>query len=86
MIELPRESVEFVPLTVTLDGKPVNQGIELATTQGSARPTVWAPATVLDGKAGLVIDGLPVGEHIVWVRVSSAPEAPVLRCARIRIT
>lgn len=86
MIELPRESVEFIPIAVHVDGLPVTQGVDVATTTGSGRPAAWASATSLDGRLGLLVDGLPVGEHTVWVRITDAPEAPVLECERIRIT
>lgn len=86
MIELPREGVEFVETKVTVDGCKVTTGLEVSTTTGRERPSAWQAATILDGKAGILVDGLPVGEHLVWVRIVSAPETPVVQCDRIRIT
>jgi hypothetical protein len=83
---IPRESVEFVEVQVTVDGTPATDQVEVATTLGDARPTAWQPATVLDGKTGILIAALPPGTYTVWARVLSVPEQPVTRSGQLRIT
>lgn len=83
---IPRESVEFVEVKVTVDGAPATDQVEVTTTLGEARPTAWQPATILDAKTGLLIAGLPPGTYTVWARVLSVPEQPVTRSGQLRMT
>lgn len=46
---------------------------------------VWQTATILDGRAGIFVSGLPVGEQLVWMRALSAPETPVMQHDRMRL-
>lgn len=80
MNRFPRETVEFQPVTVKVDGVLVTDGVQLTITSGSTRPTVWAPAVTLDGKIGVMVEGLEVGSYTVWAKVSAVPEVPVVRC------
>lgn len=80
MTTIPRESREFLPLTVTdtTSGTPVTAGIEYALTQGADRPTAWTPAEVRDGTAGVVTAGtLEPGRYTVWVRITTTTDSPV---------
>jgi hypothetical protein len=81
-----RESVEFQPVTVTVDGTPVTTGVEIAVTTGNQRPTTWAAATVLDDQVGYLIDGLdPERVYTLWARVTDSPEVPVVRAGEFQI-
>ena len=82
----PRESVEFQPVQVKVDGEAVTTGVELALALGSARPVDWQTPTTLDGKIGVMVTGLDVGTWHVWARVTSAPETPVIDCGYFRVT
>jgi hypothetical protein len=86
MIAIPRESVELVDVPVSVDGRRVTADVEVTITTGDQRPTVWAPAEVLDGKTSVLVRDLPVGVHTVWARVTSVPEQPVVQSGQIRIT
>ncbi|MBP1241728.1 hypothetical protein ABID92_000444 [Frigoribacterium sp. PvP120] len=86
MIVLPRESIEIVLVPVHVDGTLVTAGVEVTTTTGDQRPTDWRPADLTDDRTGILVTGLPVGVHTVWVRVTSVPEVPVLQSGQIRIT
>lgn len=86
MATFPRETVEFQPITVTVDGATVTTGVSFAVTAPDARPATFTPATILDGRTGVMIEGLTVGFHRVWAKVASNPETPVIDCGTIRIT
>lgn len=83
MTSYPRETVEFIPVTVTVDGVQVTQGVEFAVVLGQARPTTWAAPTTLDGQIGVLISGLTPGSWVIYARVSASPETPVIKCGLI---
>lgn len=83
-----RETIEFLPVEVTLDGVAVTAGVELAITAGVARPTTWAAPTSLGGRIGVLIgNGQAVGVYTVWARITDAgsPEVPVIVLGTYRI-
>jgi hypothetical protein len=84
----PRESVEFQPILVTLDGDTVTTGVETQITLPSARPSSsgWTAATTLNGNIGLMISGLSVGTYEVWARVTDSPEIPVIDCGSFAVS
>lgn len=82
----PRESVEFQPVTVTVDGVTVTSGVEFAVTEPGTRPTVWAAAVTLSGKIGVMVEGFNPGNWHVWARITSTPEIPVVDCGAFIIT
>lgn len=86
MTTIPRESVEFVPVTVTVDGATVTTGVELAVVQDGERPTVWAAPVTLSGQIGVMTGTYAVGTWRVWARVTSNPEVPVVDCGYFRVT
>ena len=57
MNEYPRETVEFVPVVVTVGGQPVTAGVEFSTTEATARPTVWEPAVTIGAAIGVMAAG-----------------------------
>lgn len=86
MNHYPRETKEFQPVAITVDGAAVTAGVELAVVLGDARPTAWTAATSLSGKIGYLIDSMAVGTYTVWARITSSPEVPVINCGSFRIT
>ena len=83
--EVPRESVEFFPVNVLLDGAPTNDFSTSVAARGT-RPTTWTPATVVGGRAGVMIAGLQPGTYRVWARVSADPESIVVMAGTVVVT
>lgn len=82
----PRETVEFQPVVVTVDGAAVTTGVQFAVVTAGARPTVWvAPATLGDA-IGVMVEGFTPGTWHVWAQVSSAPEMPVIDCGAFDVS
>lgn len=67
-LTLPRETSEFVPIPAYRDGVAITD-FDVAITRWPARPTSWDPATVTEGKAGVVAAGLTHGTWQVWANV-----------------
>ena len=82
----PRETVEFAPITITVDGTPVTTGITVALVGNGARPSVWVAPTTLNGKIGVMLTGLAPGLYNVWAKITSSPEIPVIDCGIISVT
>lgn len=83
-----RESIEFQPITVTVDGVAVTTGVTFAITPNGTRPATYtytAPATVA-GKTGVMVQGLQPGAYNIWAKVASTPETVVINCGSIYIT
>lgn len=81
-----RESVEFLPVTVTVDGTPVTTGIEFCVTDRNARPVTWVAPYVLGDESGILISDYEVGTYIVWARVTDSPEVVVLVCGQFSVS
>jgi hypothetical protein len=74
----PRETIEFQPIDITVDGAPATAA-QYQLTTGSNRPTgAWTNVTTLGGKVGFLVSGLTAGRYLVWAKLSSAPETPVI--------
>ena len=82
----PRESVEFLPVTLTLDGVAYTGGFEVCIRPYDTRPTGWVAAETVDGVKGIMVSGLTPGLYTVWARVSDNPETPVVDCGFVLIT
>lgn len=82
----PRESVEFQPVTVTLDGVSVISGLSFAIVADGARPTTFTAATILGGKAGVMLTGLAAGTYRIFAQLENSPEIPVIDCGYFYIT
>lgn len=82
----PRESVEFQPIRVTLDGVEVQDNVEFSVVPRDTRPDVFTAPTELAGKIGVLVDGMDPGVYTVWAQVTSAPEVPVLDCGYFTVT
>jgi hypothetical protein len=86
MTSFERESVEFLPVTITVNEQPVTTGVQFAIVPVGARPTTYAPPTTLEGKIGVMIQDLEPGWYRIWAQVTDTPEAPVIQCGDIAIT
>ena len=80
-----RETVEFLPVTVTVGGTPVTSGIEFCVTDRSTRPVTWVAPYVLGLESGILISGYTVGTYVVWARVTDSPEVVVLICGTFTV-
>lgn len=84
----PRETKEFVAVTVRRDGEPVvDPGVvEVALTKDRDRPTVWAAPTVVGGELRVLLEGRGPGLWHVWARVTDSPEVAVVELGEVIIT
>lgn len=82
----PRETVEFQPVTVTVDAVAVTTGVTFALVADGTRPVTFNTATALGGKIGVMLTGLAPGSWRIYAKVTSAPETPVIDCGVIFIT
>ncbi|WP_193510498.1 hypothetical protein [Cryobacterium sp. BB736] len=76
----PRETVEFLAVTVTVDGAPVTDNVEFCVTPVGERPELWDAPTVLDNRIGVMVQNQEPGNYRVWARVTDNPEIPVVDC------
>ena len=83
---VPRETVEYIPIEVTLNGVVTTTGVSYAIVADGSRPTSWTSATVLNGATYGLITGLSAGTYIIWARVNAAPETPVIECRPLVVT
>lgn len=84
----PRETVEFIPVTVTVNGAVIITGVSFAVTAAfNVRPVTFNAATILNGQTGFMVSGpTAVGSYRVWAKVSDAPETPVIDCGTYQVT
>ena len=85
-MSFPRETVEFQPVTVTVDGVAVTTGVKFAVVTDGARPTTWTDAVTLSGRIGVMVQGLATGNWRVFAQVTSSPEVPVIDCGAFVVT
>ena len=82
----PRESIEFLPVTVTVDGVAVTAGVTFAVVASPARPTTFIAAVTAGATIGITVGTYPPGLYEVWAKVVAGTETPVINCGNIRIT
>lgn len=75
-----RESVEFLPVEVKLDGRPFSGDISYAIVRDGDRPVTFTPAVILGQKPGVMIQGFAAGTYRIFAKVNSTPEVPVIDC------
>lgn len=80
MNRYPRESIEFLPVRITVDGFPPTDPVQVSVTSHRDRPTSWEAPVTLEGETGLMVAGREPGTYRVWARVISDPETPVISC------
>lgn len=81
----PRESVEFQPVKVTLEGAPVTSGLLIAVVPDGQRPVTFTPAIVFGPEAGVMVSGLAHGTYRIFAQLESGPETPVVDCGHFYI-
>ena len=84
----PRETKEFQPFRVEVDGVEVLTGVEVAVIRPKTRPilTDWVNPIVLDvGGLAVLIDQLDLGVWNVWARITTTNELVVLHCGDFKI-
>lgn len=92
MDSYPRETVEFVPVTITVDGVAVTSGVQFCVIPAydGDRPTVWSAATVLGNRIGFMTNTLTATKFPatfrVWAQVTDSPEVPVIDCGTLQLT
>lgn len=82
-----RETYEFLPVIVQVNGTAVTTGVECSIVELGARPATWGTATTLGTAIGVMVAGtaLGVGTFEVYAKVTDSPEIPVLNCGSFRI-
>jgi saccharopine dehydrogenase-like NADP-dependent oxidoreductase len=76
----PRESVEFQPVLVTLNGAPVTTGVSLAVVRDGQRPVTFTAAATMDGLTGIMVAGLAPGVYRIYAQLANGQETPVIDC------
>ena len=82
-----RETYEFLPVNVTVNGSAVTTNVQTAIVELGERPTTWGTAATLGTAIGVMVAGtaLGVGTFEVYAKVTDSPEVPVLNCGSFRI-
>ena len=86
MPNIPRESTEFIPVEVTVDGAAVTTGVQFAVIGRNERPSVWTAPVTLGGKIGVMVGGYAPGDYYVWARIQGSPEVPVIAAGSFRVS
>lgn len=69
-----------------MDGQSVSTGVAFSIVVDGQRPDIFAPATVLDGKIGVMVQDLVPGNWRVFAKVTANPETPVIDCGYFTVT
>ena len=82
-----RETLEFLPVTVTVNGTAVTANVEFAICDLSERPSTFGSAVTLSGDIGVMVDGTALGPGTfrVFAQINSSPEVPVIDCGSFRV-
>lgn len=84
--DYPRETVEFQPVTVTVDGTAVTTGVTFAVVAFGTRPVTFAAPTTLGERIGVMVTGLTPGIWQVFAKIVSSPETPVVDCGHFTVS
>ena len=82
---LPRETIEFLPITVTVNGANITTGVMFSTVIAPVRPTVWTAAVTVNGTIGIVVSGAAPGLYTVYAKIAGTGETPVMLCGQYLI-
>lgn len=85
MITFERETNEFQPVAIAVDGAPPAGSIDFAIVVHGARPTTWVPAVETDEGTGFWIQSLTAGMYEVYVRVTTLDESMVRMIGHMKI-
>lgn len=92
LVEIPRESVEYLELDVTATdpttGQPVDvTGLQAVIVPSGGRPdSGWTATVTLSGRQHVLIAGLAPGFYTVYGRLTNTPETVVFPAGTLRIT
>lgn len=75
-----RESVEFQPVDVRLEGQLLTDAVSFSIVPDGTRPEVFTPSVVYGGKTGVMIQGLARGTYRIFAKILNDPEVPVIDC------
>lgn len=79
---LPRETIEFLPITIMVDGVKVTNGVSLSSVIAPQRPIVWSPATLVGTNIGLIVSAPAPGLYTVYAKIAGTGETPVILCGQ----
>jgi hypothetical protein len=82
-----RETYEFQPIQVTVNGSAVTTNVTAAIVELGARPVTFGTVTTIGTAIGVMVNGtaLGVGTFEVYAKVTDSPEVPVLNAGTFRI-
>lgn len=82
-----RETYEFLPVAVTVNGTAVTTNVTAAIVELGTRPTTWGTVTTIGTAIGVMVNGtaLGPGSYEVYAKVTDSPEVPVLNAGTFRI-
>jgi hypothetical protein len=82
-----RETLEFLPVGVYVNGTAVTEGVEFCIVEAGARPDAFGAATTIGTAIGVMVNGtaLGVGTYQVYAQVTDAPEVPVVDAGTFRV-
>lgn len=88
-IEIPLGSVEYLYADLTgdilLDGT-VEMALGGAPDAVTWEPADWVGDVGMSRSARVLLDGsLAQGTYNVWARVTDTPEAPIIKCGRVKV-
>lgn len=88
-MSIPRESKEWCPFSVKLNGVPIFVDVEVAVLRVDVRPTelMWLadPPELVDGSLVIMTGTYAVGDWYIWARVKSNPEETVVLCGKFNV-
>ena len=83
-----RETLEFQPINVWVNGSAVTTNVTAAIVELGVRPTTFGTVTTIGTAIGVMVNGTAlggVGTYEVYVKVTDSPEVPVLNAGTFRI-
>jgi len=90
--EFPRETVELIPLIVTV-GSSATTSYQVACVPKGTRPSSWGSPDVAGFDAGYLVNGPTLSassafpaEFLGFVRIDSNPEDPVIPAFTLKLT
>lgn len=84
----PKETKEFQPFQVELNGVVVTEGVKVAVIRPATRPVAldWDdPVVLTTGGLAVLINALDVGSWNVWAQVTAGDEVVVMLCGDFKI-
>lgn len=80
-----RETNEFQPIVVTVDGTVLTAvtNLSFSITDLSTRPTVWIAAVLYGGAVGLWVTGMTPGTYQIWFKYILGTETIIRRSGQL---